>query len=116
MRALEEADPEIRPGPAEMERGEVALVELARPIPQTCHVRLPGRYRILEVEAAHDGDLLPEPLDVGLAEEVPCPTLGRAGDHGPRHREAEGLVVHDLAVPARPRLRGSRLLDVREEP
>ena len=82
-RALEQADGEVRAGAAEPDRVEAALVERRGPRGEAGGVLRPGGDRVGLVEAHRAGDRVPEPLDVGLAEDRARPALGRAGDDRP---------------------------------
>ena len=83
-RALEQADGEVGARAAEPDRVEAALVERRGARGEPRRVLRPGRDRVGLVEAHRPGDGVPEPVDVGLAEDRARPALGRAGDDRPR--------------------------------
>jgi hypothetical protein len=90
------------------DQGGAAFVERA-------HVRVPCGHRLGLVEPGSGGNLVPEPLDVGLTEDRLRPAGRRARDHAPGTRLSRNLIVHDLAGAARLRLGGPALVDVVEE-
>src|SRR6478609_9391512 len=76
-RGGQEADGQIRAGPSVAQCIGVEVVELGRPLGEPLEVLLPGLYRIGLVEPHTEGDLLPQPFDVGLAEDLCRPALVR---------------------------------------
>src|SRR5205085_10949218 len=67
---LEQADGQLRPGPAELDRVESSLVQERRPALQLRCVLAPRLDGIVLVEADCVRDQLPEPVDVRLAEDL----------------------------------------------
>ena len=106
---------QVGAGPPEADRAEAALVERARALAEACDVLLPGRYRVGLVQARRRDDRLPEPLDVGLAEDRPGPPLVRVADDRPLDEPAVLRVEELLDGQPRPRPLGAALIEVGEQ-
>ena len=86
--------PTVRSVPAagEVHRREAAFREQARPLPKTLDVLGPGALGVRLVQADDRRDRVPEPVDVGRAEEPLGPALAGPGNHAPVHLAA----AHEL--------------------
>ena len=100
------SSPTVRsvPGPAVAERVEAALGERARAGLEPVHVRAPGGDRVGLVEPDGRRDRVPEPLDVGLAEDDLGPARRREGRDRPVDPVARGSRA---GAPRRARADGS---------
>ena len=112
---LGQAHHQVGAGPPEADRAEAALVERARARAEACDVLLPGRHRVGLVEARRRDDRLPEPLDVGLAEDRPSPPFVRVADDRPLDESAVLRVEELLDGQPRPRPLGAALIEVGEQ-
>ena len=84
-RRRHQADGQVGSGAAEADRVEAALVECLGAPAQAGHVLPPGGDRIGLVQPGRGRDRLPEPLDVGLAEDGAGPAGVRVADDRPGH-------------------------------
>ena len=82
-RGREETDCQVRPRPAIAERVETAVVQHGRSCGEPRDVLLPGAHRVRFVEAHRRRDGSPEPLNVGLAEDLLRPAGAGEGDDRP---------------------------------
>jgi hypothetical protein len=96
VRGRQQADGQIRAWPSVVQCVGVEVVELGRPLGEPCEVLFPGLYRIGLVEPHAEGDLLPQPLDVGLAEDLCRPALVRGTDAAPVDVVLGELLYADL--------------------
>ena len=82
------------PGAAVAQRGERALGELARAGLELVQARCQAAGGVGLVEAQRVREGVPQAVDVGLAERLARPALGRVGDERPRE-----LAAHDAVHP-----------------
>src|SRR5439155_5681426 len=85
---------EVRAGPAVAKTRECTIVENLRALVELVEPLLPRGRGVVLVEPQRVGDGLPQPIDVGLAEDLLRPPLGRAGDQRPGD-----LAVRDRLEP-----------------
>jgi hypothetical protein len=95
-RRRKQADGEVGSRPPVAERVGAQVVETGGTRLEPAETLPPGGGRIGLVEAHAEGDLIPEPRDVGLAEDLLRPPGTRGGDDAPVHRLLAHLPAGDL--------------------